>query len=85
MEKNDFLPVILGTDSNAYGMAKAFHQAYGIKSLVVGQGHLFTTTGSKILDIEIIEEFSNPTVFGKALLDIADRLKNTYKIGRAHV
>ena len=27
----------------------------------------------------IIEEFSNPTVFGKALLDIADRLKNTYK------
>ncbi len=79
MEKKDFLPVILGTDSNAYGMAKAFHQAYGIKSLVVGQGNLFTTTGSKILTIEIIEDFANPAVFSKALLSIAERLKTSYK------
>lgn len=79
MERREFLPVILGTDSNAYGMAKAFHKAYGIKSLVVGQGQLFTTTGSKIIDLKIIDNFTNPEIFSKALLELADSLKATYK------
>lgn len=70
-KKENFLPVILGTDSNAYGMARAFHMAYGIKSLVVGQGALFTTTGSKILDIKIIEGFANPDTFASHLVDLA--------------
>ena len=35
MNGNDFLPVILGSDENAYGNARLFHEAYGIKPLVV--------------------------------------------------
>jgi len=77
--KHDFLPIILGTDSNAYGMAKAFHMAYGIKSLVVGQGELFTTSGSRILAVKIIPEFSNPEMFSKHLQTLATELKVTYK------
>ena len=75
----DFLPVILGTDSNAYGMAKAFHMAYGIKSLVVGKGDLFTTFGSQILDLKIVKELGEPDKFAEVLNELAADLKKQYK------
>ncbi len=75
----DFLPVILGTDSNAYGMAKAFHMAYGIKSLVVGKGELFTTTDSQILEVKIIEGFGETSEFPDMLNTLAIELKREYK------
>ncbi|GAB6106398.1 carboxylate--amine ligase [Fusibacter bizertensis] len=75
----DFLPVILGTDSNAYGMAKAFHMAYGIKSLVVGKGELFTTSGSQILNLKIVEALGDASKFADVLNEIAVELKKEYK------
>ena len=31
-----FQPVLLGSETCAYAMARAFHSAYGLKSLVYG-------------------------------------------------
>ena len=64
--QTDFIPVLLGSDVNVYGMARAFHQAYGINSLAIGKGTLPPTANSSIVTINIVEpELENDEVFVK--------------------
>ena len=50
MAEKSFLPILIGSDMNAYGMARAFYEAYGIKAVVIGRAHLTPTQNSSILD-----------------------------------
>ena len=51
----EFVPVLLGADINAYSMARAFHEAYGVKSIVFGMFAASVCAGSKIIDYRVRE------------------------------
>lgn len=72
------LPVLLGTDMNAYGVAVQFHAAYGIKSLAIGKGRLIHTQKSKIIDVITFDGFDQPDVFVETLQREGARLKQQY-------
>lgn len=68
-----FLPVLLGSDMNAYGMARAFYEAYGIKPLVLGRSHLTATQDSHILQFQEIDRLNEQDVFAPALAEVAKK------------
>lgn len=72
--KPDFIPVLLGSDVNVYGMARSFHEAYGIPSVAIGKGRLNATSNSRIVTVEVAEpNLEDDEVFKKTLIEFAGR------------
>lgn len=70
----DFLPVLLGSDVNVYGMARSFHEEYGIASVAIGKGRLNATSNSKIVSVEVVEpNIEDDKVFCNTLVSFAKR------------
>lgn len=63
MTNPDFTPILLGSDINVYGMARSFHEAYGIKVKALAAAHLAATKYSQIVDLEVHEGFGEDPVF----------------------
>ena len=60
MDAVGFVPVLLGSDINAYSMARAFHEAYGVKTIVYGMFPASVCAGSKIIDYRVREHNDRP-------------------------
>lgn len=73
-----FLPVILGTDANAYGMARAFHEAYGVQSLVLGTFPLWETRHSAIVEVHTDPDFDKNEGFLARLDEVRTLYRNIY-------
>lgn len=65
---DDIQPVVLGTDLNTYGVARAFHEAYGIKSVCFGSMALLMVRDSHIIETHVIDHFSDDQVMMDALI-----------------
>ncbi len=74
-----FLPIILGTDANAYGMARSFYDEYQVKSLALGKSALKETKNSKIVDTIIIPNLNEKKIFLKTLFNIKEKYQNIDK------
>lgn len=66
-----FLPVILGADTNAYGIAKSIYQYYQEKSICVSTMPLFMTNHSKIIDVRICKELHDEVAMVDELIRLA--------------
>lgn len=73
-----FLPVILGTDANAYGLARSFNDEYNIKSLALGKFGLRETKNSSIIDVKEIPNFDNEKIMIEKLIEIGKEYKEKY-------
>ncbi|MDY3052562.1 MAG: hypothetical protein SOR89_05265 [Ndongobacter sp.] len=67
------LPVILGSDFNAYNVARSFHEAYGVTSATAGKGILVQVKHSKIVEPNIVPNFDDDELFVKYMLEFAQK------------
>lgn len=67
----DFDVVLVGTDINAYYMARNFHEAYSIKSHVVGTVPMALTN---IVDFMVVKDLLDKDVFVNTLVDLAKKI-----------
>ena len=70
MAKKEFLPIILGSDENAYGTARLFCEAYGVRPLVLCTIPLSPAKNSRLFELRVIPNFEREDVFPDALLQV---------------
>ncbi|MGE7983527.1 carboxylate--amine ligase [Solibacillus sp. NPDC093137] len=77
MTRQPFLPIIVGTDINAYNMAISFHEEYKIRPILVGKGVLpFTNLSNIPRAIEYDKKLGEPDQFAKILISVAKKYEN---------
>lgn len=77
MENQEFIPVLLGSDRNVYGMAVAFHEEYKIKSISLGKIDYLETAHSSIIESYKDGNIESQTIFMKKLKEIYNKYKDT--------
>lgn len=69
--------VILGSDENAYGVARLLDDNYGLKPMIFCQQTLPATDNSKILDRTVVDNLSDHEVFLNTLIGYAKENKDS--------
>lgn len=69
----DMIPVFLGADLNCYNFARAFHEAYGVKSYAFGRYAISATKYSKIINFKIVPDIDNEETMLRELSAFAEQ------------
>ena len=64
---NEIIPVFLGADLNCYNFARAFHEAYGVKSYAFGRYEISATKYSKLISFKVVPDIDNEDTMIKEL------------------
>ena len=70
-QDRDFVPVIFGSDINSYSMARAFHEAYQVRSTVVGKFPGGPSFRSRIVDFVARETIESDPTFLEVMRALA--------------
>ena len=60
MKDQSFVPLLLGADINVYSMARAFHEAYGVRTVAYGMYPSGPCYGSAIIDYRVSDKNDRP-------------------------
>ena len=71
MSDLNFQPLLFGGDINVYSVARAFHEAYGVKSVAYGKYPSFPCHGSAILDYRVCPDNEDPAAFRRNVETVA--------------
>lgn len=70
MKDKEFIGVVLGGDMNSYAVARAFYEAYEIKTVILGQNPIFPTAYSHIVEGHYYKNLLEDDVLIQALQDV---------------
>jgi len=73
----DFRPVLLGTDLGVYSIARSFHEAFGVRSVVVSNQLRGPIDNSRIIDNVLVGAGAGEEQTVAALLDVAAKNAGT--------
>ncbi len=71
-KENQFIPLLFAGDINSYSMARAFYDAYKLKSIVYGKIYTGPNCNSKISDYKAIEDIEKEEVFLSTVNKVAN-------------
>lgn len=69
-----FIPVLLGTGANAYGLAEGLYKAYRVTSICLGPTILLQTRYSRIVRPRLVKDLTDDARFVPELMALADEL-----------
>ena len=58
-----FQPLLFGGDINVYSVARAFHEAYGVRSVAFGKYPSFPCHGSAVIDYRVCPDNESDEAF----------------------
>lgn len=68
---SDIVPVFLGADLNCYNFARAFHEAYGVKSYAFGRYAMAPTKYSGLVHFTVVPDMDNEETMLRVLREFA--------------
>lgn len=77
--KIEFIPILLASDINVYSMARAFHEEYKVKSIVLARNTSGIINHSKIIEYREIKNLDENEIFLKTLNNLYKELKGQNK------
>ncbi len=74
MQNKEFAAIVLGGDMNSYAVTRAFYEAYGVRTIILGKYPLFPTKDSRL-----IEGFYEPDLLNdEKFLAALEKIHKTY-------